>query len=243
MKKMLFSLPVVLTICLLSFSQVGLTSCEKETEIVHDTVVVVHKDTVIFKDTLTFKDTVTVTLQPCDNRFETNIASIWQGNNINLQELPAFYWTYEGTPYENRSLLKFSFSEVPTNRTILNAKLSLYAVPNPINGNKVEAHSGSENAVLIQRITANWDTATLSWANQPATTSTNQIELGATSDHFKNYVNLDATKMVNDMFQNGNYGMMVKIKNRVLYNIQNFASSKHANCELHPKLVITYTRP
>lgn len=186
----------------------------------------------VFIDTLNIKN----------NPTETVINSREAGNNATLQELPPSYWTNSGTSVETRALLKFDFSRIPAGATVTSAKLSLYAVPNPLNGDGVRAHYGSNNAVYIKRITANWNTSSLTWSNQPATSLSNQVELPATSDSFKDYPNLDVTKMVQDMVANGNYGMLLQLKNIQLYNIQNFASSKHADSSKHPKLIVEYTK-
>ena len=238
MKKLLLALPAIAVVCAFAFLQTGLSGCTKEV-IVRDTVTV----TVIQKDTIIYRDTVSLTFQPCDNPTETVLASNFSSSNAMLKELPSGYWTAGGNNAEIRSLLKFNLSPVQSNRTILSAQLSLYAVPDPINGNLVQAHSGNNNAILIQRITSDWSVATLTWSNQPQTTTQNQVELAHTSEHFKNYANVDVTSMVRAMYTTGNYGMLLRLKNLDLYNIQNFASSKHVNAALRPKLVVTYTKP
>ena len=183
----------------------------------------------------------TVNLNPTDNPNETVINSVEVGNNDRLQELPPSYWTNGGSSVETRALLKFDLSNIPSGATIVSAKLSLYAVPNPVNGDGVHAHSGSNNAVDIRRIATNWSTSNLSWANQPATSQANQVELPSTSNSSQDYINLNVTDLIQDMVSNGNYGMMLQLKDLTLYNIQNFASSKHADASKHPKLVVEYS--
>jgi hypothetical protein len=221
--------------------QLTLSSCEK-TITVRDTVTV--KDTVFVTDTITQVkgDTVQVSFAPNPNPNEAVVSSLWPGNNATLQELPVYYWTSNGSEVESRSYLKFDFSSIPTNRVIVNARLNLYAVPNPLNGNGMHAHSGNDNAVLIQRITTPWDMGTLSWTSKPTTTTSNQVELPATTDPYKNYENLNVTAIIRDMYQQGNNGMVLRLKNSSLYNIQNFASSKHTNHNLHPKLIVEYSK-
>lgn len=184
---------------------------------------------------------ITVNLNPSNNPTETVINSLEPGNNDRLQELPASYWTNGGSPVEVRSLFKLDLSGIPSGATIVSAKLSLYAVPNPVNGDGVHAHYGSYNAIYIRRITGDWSVSDLSWNNQPATSQVNELELPATNNCFQNYINLDVTDLVNDMLLNGNYGMMLQLKDLNLYNIQNFASSKHTDASKHPKLILEYT--
>lgn len=185
-----------------------------------------------------FTDTFNVKNNPT----ETVINSREAGNNATLQELPPSYWTSGGSWVETRALLKFDFSAIPSGATIVSAKLNLYAVPNPLNGDGVHAHSGTNNAVYIRRITSGWNTASLTWANQPTTSQANQVELPATTNSFKDYTNLDVTALVQDIVSNTNYGMMLQLKSLEYYNIQNFASSKHADASKHPKLIIEYTQ-
>lgn len=183
----------------------------------------------------------TINLKPASNPNETVINSIELGNNNSLQELPPSFWTNSGSSVETRALLKFDLSNIPSGAVIVSAKLSLYAVPNPVNGDGVHAHSGSNNAVYIRRITTNWATSNLSWSNQPATSQLNQVELPATSNSSQDYTNLDVSNLIQDMVSNDNYGIMLQLKEPILYNIQNFASSKHADASKHPKLVVEYS--
>lgn len=185
---------------------------------------------------------ISINFNLTNNPTETVIGSIYNGNNVQLQELPALYWTNNGIPVESRALLKFDFSSIPSDATIVSAKLSLYAITNPLNGDQVHSDYGSDNAVYIRRITADWNTATLNWTNQPGTTPTNQVVLPATSNSYQNYIDLNVTDLVQDLVTSGNYGMMLQLKNLSLYNIQNFGSSKYADATKHPKLIIEYSK-
>lgn len=186
--------------------------------------------------------TETIALNPSNNQDETVINSLQAGNNPSLQELPAAYWTNGGNAVETRSLLKFNLSGIPATATIKSAKLSLYAVPHPVNGDGVHADLGSDNAVYIRRITANWSSANLTWSNQPGTTPANQVLLPVTTNNWTDYTDLDVTGLIQDMVANGNFGMLLQLKTLNLYNIQNFASSKYSDASKHPRLTVEYTK-
>ncbi len=183
----------------------------------------------------------TLTLQPSNNSNEVYINSFTPNVSASgISQLTIAAWTAGGNPYNWRTFIKFDYSAIPVNATILNAKLSLYAAPTPFQGNGVDAHFGSSNACYIQRVTSNWNTATITWNNQPGTVTTNQTIITQSTSSFQNDIDLDVTSLVRDMQINGNNGFGIKLQNEVIYNVRQYASSFENNSSIRPKLVITY---
>ena len=94
------------------------------------------------------------------------------------QELNAMAWTASGSPIVNRGLIRFDLSSIPANATVTQAFLSLYNNPNSSNGNPMGEHStlSGSNAAWLQKVTTSWNELTVTWNDQPATTT----EIGRT---------------------------------------------------------------
>jgi hypothetical protein len=184
----------------------------------------------------------TITLQPSnDSTNEKNIAVVGsQDVSSHAKDLDAAAWTTNGVPTYIRGTFRFDMSTIPANATIISAKLSLYSIQDPTNGDLVNANSGSNNAMYIRRIISNWDGYTVTWQTQPATTTSDQILIPHTNQAFLDLVDLDVKAMVDAMRTNGNYGFMLSLQNETIYNIRQFCSPFHADATKHPKLVIVY---
>jgi hypothetical protein len=194
--------------------------------------------------TVTPSPIMTLNLQPDNNPTEVHI---W-GNSSGLDqstptshELGAAEWTYNGQNIGIRAAFKFDLSSMPSNAVIISAKLSLYSNPNALNGDHVNPNYGTDNSMFIQKITTSWDAATVNWIHQPATSNTNQISIPATTLPTLDLIDIDVTKLVNDMVtNNSNYGFMIRLQNEILYNSRIFCSSKYPDATKHPKLVVVY---
>jgi hypothetical protein len=154
-------------------------------------------------------------------------------------------WTAGGTLYHWRSFIKFDLSLMPSGATIDSAFLSLYANPTSLSGNSGYPTWGTDNASIIYRVTAPWDTATLSWASQPTYSTAHADTLSQSTGDTENYVKVDVTGMVHDMFSSGgNLGFMMKhIQETTGLNSMIFYSQyvPSADSLLTPKLVVKYT--
>lgn len=183
----------------------------------------------------------TLTLQPNNNPNEINYINSTIGQtDANAPEFNAGAWTWAGTPGALRGAFQFDLSSIPSNATILSAKLTLFSNPTPINGNSVDANFGADNSFFIRRITSAWTASTSTWATQPPTETTEQILMPHTSAAFLDLVDIDVKNLIGRMHTLGNYGFKIQLQNEVHYNIRNFCSSKHADTSKHPKLVVTY---
>jgi hypothetical protein len=185
---------------------------------------------------------ITLALQPTQNPQEVELA-VWGTADASDELAPEFAaaaWTHNGDPTYLRGLFAFDLNSIPSNATIVSAKLSLYSTPNPINGNQVDANFGSNNSMYLQRVTSSW-TPTLTSQNQPSTVTTSQVSIPSTTQSRLDLVDLDVTNLVRDMRQYGNYGFMLKLQNETIYTSRIFCSSKHSDASKHPKLVVVYS--
>jgi len=162
-------------------------------------------------------------------------------SNPNSPETGAATWTSGGQTAILRGLLKFDYSGIPANATIISAKLTLYSTTTPLNGDLIHANAGPDNTLLIQRVLGNWSEASTTWANQPSGDAASQIVIPHTSQAFLDLVDMDVTNQVKAMFPNNNNGFLLKLQTEAIYNSRLFYSKKGADPSKRPKLVIQYS--
>ena len=127
------------------------------------------------------------------------------------QSLIVADWTSGGSPHIWRAYLKFDLSFIDPHATIDTAYLSFYANATSPSGNVGHPTWGTDNASKIYRITSSWDTTTLTWTTQPTTSSTNSISLPQSTSDIEDYVNLDATALIQDIITSGaNNGILLR---------------------------------
>lgn len=197
-----------------------------------------------------YAQTYTVTLRPDAQKGKDanityyagspNEANTNYGNDFRLNPI---VWTISGDPIIKRVLIEFDLSLIPYNAVITNANLSLYYDTTFISP-PVDVHSGA-NAMWIERITSPWDENTVTWNNQPSTTSVNSVSIAASSSGTQDYLDMDVTNLILDMnsSRTDNYGFMLKLQTEQKYRNVVLSSSDHADRNLHPKLVVSYTIP
>lgn len=186
-----------------------------------------------------------VVMQPENNPNEVMVIytqARGEETNPATPELDAVAWTVNGGDAYLRSYFKFDLSSIPANARIVSAKLSLYSNLTPLNGNLVDANYGSNNAMLIQRVSSNWSTSTIRWSNQPSLDAASQVVIPHTNQSFLDLTDVDVTSMVQTMVTSGNYGWVIKLQNESIYNSRHFYSSRASNAAKRPKLVVKYAR-
>ena len=180
-----------------------------------------------------------VTLQPdATAGMDALISSYPSYVNLNFgahPDLDAKAGTSGSVPFVTRGLIKFDLGSIPVNTTVNQASLLLFNNPASIFG----PHGGS-NAGWLQKITSLWDENTVTWNNQPTTTTVNQVTVPQSTSGNQDYT-LDVTALVQDMVNNpsGNYGFMLRLQTEVYYRALIFASSDCADPTKWPKLIIT----
>jgi hypothetical protein len=165
-------------------------------------------------------------------------------NYKDYPRLSATAWTHSTSPTYRRNLMYFNLDTIPKGSQIHSATLYFYSDPavtgsSAWNGNS--QHSGS-NAFYLEKITGEWHESTVTWNNQPPTTTSGRIWVGPSNSTTENrQVNL--TAMVQSWIDNpiSNSGLKMRLENELYYRSRNYASTHHPDANLHPKLVISYT--
>lgn len=188
----------------------------------------------------------TLEQKPNKNPNEVHIYgnSSYNGSGPGTPEIGAVSWT-DGSTIAMRGAFKFDLSSIPSGATITSAYLSLYSNPTPLNGhhpNEIRANYGTDNSMLIQKVTEDWTAATVTWNNQPGSTTDNQVIIPHTAEPFLDLLDIDVTPLVAGMTgSNSNYGFLIKLKTEVIYNSRVFCSSFYTDSNKHPKLVVNYS--
>ncbi len=183
-----------------------------------------------------------ITLRPSfegkDALIDSRVPNVNYGNH---PDYLACTWTNGGALTTGRSLIDFELSSIPMGATINSAKLSLYSYNSLSNGSH-STQSGSNTAVL-KRVLTSWNENTVTWNNQPSTTSQNEITIQSSTNSIQDYLDIDVTELVQDMIDNPNdsHGFLMQLMTEQIYRRLVFASSDNIDTNLHPKLEICYT--
>lgn len=183
-----------------------------------------------------------VKFQPADScGKDALLASLWPDNNYgNHSDFIACAWTNQSNPSTTRAIVEFDINTIPSGVTIVNASLELFHYTSPFN----TGHSNMSGPAdgWLERITQPWTENTVTWNNQPATTTLNRVNVVAPFSMNQNYI-LDVTQLVRDMLNNpaSSYGFMLKLQTESYYRSLLFASSDMNNPVFHPKLTVEYT--
>ena len=179
-----------------------------------------------------------ITLQP---GAEGKDAVVWnQMPELNIpdhQDFVALARTRQGNITIFRSYIEFDLSQLPDNSELFSATMSLYHNP-------TSPDVGHENdyTSVLQRVIDPWEENTVTWNNQPAVTTTNEVIIPATSSLTQDYPNIDVTNLVLDMLENpqSSHGFKLTLVDEVIFRSMKFASSDYSNSDLHPKLELCY---
>ena len=155
-------------------------------------------------------------------------------------EFSAVAWTNGGSLSDHRALLMFDLSEIPVTATVTSALLTLYFDPASSNGE--HSNLSGPNTALLQRITSPWAENTVTWDNQPNSTSVGELVLPTTTTATEDRPDMDVTTAVQNMVSDpaNNFGWLFKLQTESYYRRMIFSSSDHPERERHPKLVVNY---
>jgi hypothetical protein len=159
------------------------------------------------------------------------------------QEMNALAWTNNGHASNHRSLIKWNFDNIPSNATVISADLTLFYNPSSVNAGGLHSATSGTNDAYLLKVTSSWDENTVTWNNQPTTTTVNQVYLPASISPTQDYTNIDVTALVQDLISdpNANNGLMLQLLTESYYRCLLFASSDHPDASKHPKLNLCYT--
>lgn len=145
-------------------------------------------------------------------------------NYNNYDAFVANNWTAGGYPFATRSLLKFSFANLPASCTaasLVRAKLQLHQYVNSSNGVPYSIQQ-SPNSAEIRRVLSPWTASTVTWNTQPSTTGLptlprNAVAVPQITTPFSGLQDnqlIDVTAIVRKMLATGqNYGFELRFPN------------------------------
>lgn len=150
-------------------------------------------------------------------------------------------WTNQSVPVSTRCVVEFDLSTIPAGATIVSATLELFhhvSLSNNIGHSNLSAPA----TAWLERITQPWTETTVTWNNQPATTTVNRVNVPAPVSMTENY-SFNVTAMVIDMMNDpaNSHGFMMRQQTESYYRSLLFSSSDGNNSALFPKLTVTYS--
>ena len=176
------------------------------------------------------------------NNFDAGWANAVNFNNQSVtQELPISTSNNMGAEIKSRAYLSFNINQIPTDAEIVSAELSLYGMSTYFT---IPQGNLGDNTAYIQRVTENWNQATLTWNTQPGTTEEGQVTIPKTTVQYNhNVTDVNVTALVKAMrtlTPDRTAGFCIKLKTEQPTNTLVFASSRNSDQTKRPKLVIVY---
>lgn len=175
------------------------------------------------------------------------------GNNLSYLppdsisvEIGAVQWTCGGSPCELTALFRFDLSSIPSNAIVTDARLSLFAHPQQLNGNiALGPMYGTANTSTLFPLLSNWSYSQTTWTQFPSYTSINSVSLPQSTSNPQDYLQLDVTNSVMQMVSNPsqNFGWVLKMDGTNYYNSMIFCSGDFSDSTKHPLLEVTYETP
>lgn len=198
-------------------------SCTKEAmdNVELDTVLVAR----IFQpDPYLSKDAVIESILPDKNFGDSTLFSV-------------FSWTNDGLFNTARSLLAFDLTSIAPQTQIKKASLSLYW----ISYKNLTEHTG-ENAFSIYPVSEAWDEHSVTWNNQPDTSSLPKVSVPKSILGNQAYLDIDVTEIVQKMIKDPstNYGFMFMLDTEFPYKLTILASGDYTDSRRRPKLIVYY---
>jgi hypothetical protein len=194
--------------------------------------------TVVFSYSFILAQTDSLVLRPGPSTSKD--ATVWSvfptTNYGNTQEATLTAWTNGGSPSTKRYYVEFDMTSIPPGTVVDSAYLFYYNNPTaPSHGGQ---HSGA-NGFIVKRVTSIWDEASITYANQPSSTNTNQVTVPATTSSNQNF-KIDVTALVQDQMTFGNNGFFLRLVNESIYRAIVCASSDHTVAAYRPMLKVYY---
>ena len=146
---------------------------------------------------------------------------------------------YSGEPGTERSIIEFDLPFLPKEAVVTDARLSLF-----YNTESSTPGQLGDNAAVIRRLVEPWDENTVAWAQQPQYTNENEVFIPASSTPDQDYIDIDVTELVRDMYEfpNNSHGFILMLQNEEgVGKAMKFYSSDGPNPDERPRLVITYS--
>lgn len=147
--------------------------------------------------------------------------------------------------YTTRAYFNFDLSAFPANKPMTSAYMSLYHNPdaNPFPMGH-QTTSGS-NSTVLRRVISPWTESTITWNNQPSTTTGNEVILPQSDTSNQNYMNIDVLPLVSDLLAtpNSSFGIQMKLLNETPGRSMVFASSDHELFFIRPSLKVCFDGP
>ena len=195
-------------------------------------------------DSLSEDSVICVDLRSTSNDVEDAYVSDYPGgassNFGSSQDIAAVAWT-SGPSFISRSYFRFDISQIPVSSSIVSANLSLKANPNSGHSQGHQSSSGS-NECLLRKVTSPWGENSITWNNQPSTTSIGQASIPQSTSPIQDYTNIDLKNLMQDAVNNPStyYGFQMALASEIQFRSMVFASSDHQNSALHPQMRVCY---
>jgi hypothetical protein len=175
----------------------------------------------------------------------TNAPGDENTNFSNHKDLGAASFPDGGGSFISRSYFDFDLSFVPSNTTITSAELSLYHNPDSNSFSSGHQSLTGPNNVVLQRVLSPWSDSTITWNNQPSTTTGNQVFIAQSDSSNQDYPNIDVRGLISDLLAtpNTSFGIQMKLQNESGTRNLVFASSDHDSIFIRPTLKVCYDAP
>ncbi|WP_367392042.1 DNRLRE domain-containing protein [Lewinella sp. LCG006] len=203
---------------------------------------------ILAQNTLVIQPSPTCAKEAMVWRLDTQQGPFGTTNDNNYSSItfwPVMNWTWNGSPGERYMLFDFLDGIVfPEDVMITSARLSLFAPDEPTSDqfHSLEVNTGKPSIGVIQGITEAWDANTLTWNNQPGTTSEEEVVLAAPSTEQEDYLDIDITTLIQRQVQQPGerHGLLMRMRETDFYRKLIFAGSRADDPALRPMLVIDY---
>jgi TGF-beta propeptide len=130
-------------------------------------------------------------------------------NYNNYPRISSTAWTHTSSLATYRNLLKFDLSTIPVGTTVQSATLYLYSDPANTSG---EFSNSGTNLFSLQKVTQAWTASTVTWNNQPASTTTGRVTVAQSTSATEN-ISVNITTLVQGMVSSPttNYGLLLRL--------------------------------